>query len=210
VSQAVPAPPRGYLPVDGGPAAQGGHAANGAPGAAGGLAANGAPAAGGGSMGYAQPYQLGSRGPIYQLPGTMVTAVRLMYAGAIYTLIYAIGLAKVVRSALNHPASDIPPAHVGSAGVAGLVVLVSLVEIAAWLWIARACRNGRSWARITGTVLFAIHTLSTLALLGNSRPGIGLAKLLDVIGWLIACSAVVFLWRRPSRAFFSSRASISR
>jgi hypothetical protein len=159
-------------------------------------------------MGYAQPYQLGSRGPIYQLPGTMVTAVRLMYAGAVYTLIYAIGLAKVVRSALDHPAVG-TPAHTGLGAVAVLVVLVSLIEIAAWLWIARACRNGRSWARVTGTVLFAIHTLSTIALLGNSRPDIGLAKLLDVIGWLIACGAVVFLWRRPSSAFFSSRASIS-
>jgi serine/threonine protein kinase len=203
-SQAQPAPPRCYLPVDGGPAGGGGPPAGG-----GGPAGNGGPPAGGGSMGYAQPYRLGSRGPVYQLPGTMVTAVRLMYAGAIYTLIYAIGLAAVVRSALDHPASDIPPAHVGSGGVAGLVVLVSLIEIAVWLWIARACRNGRSWARVTGTVLFAIHTLSTIALLGNSRPGIGLAKVLDVIGWLIACGAVVFLWRRPSSTFFRSRASIN-
>jgi serine/threonine protein kinase len=201
-SQAQPAPPRGYLPVDSGPAGNGGPAGFGG-------AANSGPAAGG-SMGYAQPYQLGSRGPVYQLPGTMVTAVRLMYAGAIYTLIYAIGLAKVVRSALDHPASNIPPAHVGSGGVAGIVVLVSLIEIGVWLWIARACRNGRGWARITGTVLFAIHTLSTIALLGNARPGIGLAKVLDVIGWLIACGAVVFLWRRPSSAFFSSRPSIRR
>ena len=94
--------------------------------------------------------------------------------------------------------------------MAVLVVLVSLIEIAVWLWIARACKNGRNWARVTGTVLFAIHTLSTIALIGNSHPGIGLAKLLDIIGWLIACGAVVFLWQRPSSAFFSSRASISR
>ena len=195
--QAQPAAPRGYLPVDGGPGGRGGSPAN------------GGPPAGGGSMGYAQPYQLGSRGPIYQLPGTMVTAVRLMYAGAVFTLIYAIGLAAVVRSVLNHPAVG-TPAHTGLGAVAVLVVLVSLIEIAVWLWIARACKNGRSWARIAGTVLFAIHTLSTIALLGNSRPGIGLAKLLDIIGWLIACGAVVFLWQRPSSAFFSSRASISR
>jgi hypothetical protein len=160
-------------------------------------------------MGYAQPYQLGSRGPIHQLPSTMVTAVRLMYAGAAYTLIYTIGLVAVVRSVLNHPAAG-TAAHTGLGAVAGTVVLLSLIEIAVWLWIARACSNGRSWARVTGTVLFAVHTLSTIALLGNSRPGIGLAKLLDVIGWLIACGAVVFLWRRPSSAFFSSRASISR
>jgi serine/threonine protein kinase len=195
--QAQPAAPRGYLPVDGGPGGRGGSPAN------------GGPPAGGGSMGYAQPYQLGSRGPIYQLPGTMVTAVRLMYAGAVFTLIYAIGLAAVVRSVLNHPAVG-TPAHTGLGAVAVLVVLVSLIEIAVWLWIARACKNGRNWARVTGTVLFAIHTLSTIALIGNSHPGIGLAKLLDIIGWLIACGAVVFLWQRPSSAFFSSRASISR
>jgi hypothetical protein len=160
-------------------------------------------------MGYAQPYRLGSRGPIYQLPSTMVTAVRLMYAGAVYTLIYAIGLAKVYRSVFNQPAVG-TAAHTGPAAVAVPVVLLSLIEIAVWLWIARACKKGRNWARVTGTVLFAIHTVSTIALFGNTYPGIGLAKLLDVIGWLIACGAVVFLWQRPSSAFFSSRASISR
>jgi len=196
-SRAQPAPPRGYLPVDGGVPVSGWPAAS------------GGPAAGGGSMGYAQPYQLGSRGPIYQLPGTMVAAVRLMYAGAIFTLIYSIGLTMVVRYLLKHPAVG-TTAHTGLATVVVLVVLLSLIEIAVWLWIARGCKNGRNWARVTGTVLFAIHTLSTLALLGNSRPGIGLAKLLDVIGWLIACAAVVFLWQRPSGAFFSSRASIGR
>ena len=157
-------------------------------------------------MGYPPPYQLGSRGAIYQLPRSMVTAVRLMYAGAAYALIYAIGFLMVVSSMLkNHPAS-----HTSLAAVAVLVILLSLIEIAVWLWIARACRNGRSWARVTGTVLFGIHTLSALAVLGNTHPGIERARLLTVISWLIACGAVVFLWRRPSSAFFSSRTSIDR
>jgi serine/threonine protein kinase len=181
-SQVPPAPPRGYLPADGGPAASGG------------------------PVGYPPPYQLGSRGAIYQLPRTMVTAVRLMYAGAAYALIYAIGFLMVVSSILkNHPAS-----HTSLAAVAVLVILLSLIEIAVWLWIARACRNGRSWARVTGTVLFGIHTLSALAVLGNAHPGIGGARLLTVISWLIACGAVVFLWQGPSSAFFRARAAISR
>jgi hypothetical protein len=184
-SQVPPAPPRGYLPAD---------------------PADGGPAASGGPVGYPPPYQLGSRGAIYQLPRTMVTAVRLMYAGAAYALIYAIGFLMVVSSSLKkHPAS-----HTSLAAVAVLVILLSLVEIAVWLWIARACRNGRSWARVTGTVLFGIHTLSALAVLGNTHPGIGGARLLTVISWLIACGAVVFLWQRPSSAFFRARAAINR
>jgi hypothetical protein len=181
-SQVPPAPPRGYLPADGGPAASGG------------------------PMGYPPPYQLGSRGAIYQLPGTMVTAVRLMYAGAAYALIYAIGFLMVVSSVLKNE----PATHTSLGGVAAAVILLSLIEIAVWLWIARACQNGRRWARVTGTVLFGIHTLSVLAVLGNTHPGIGRARLLSVISWLIACGAVVFLWQRPSNAFFRARAAINR
>jgi hypothetical protein len=136
----------------------------------------------------------------------MVAAVRLMYAGAAYALIYAIGFLTVVRSVLkNEPAS-----HTSLAGVVAAVILLSLIEIAVWLWIARACQNGRSWARVTGTVLFGIHTLSALAVLSNDHPGIGRARLLTVISWLIACGAVVFLWQRPSNAFFRARAAINR
>ena len=59
---------------------------------------------------------------------------------------------------------------------------------------------------MAGTVLFGLHTLGFLAVLGNSHPGIGPAKLLTAIGWLIGCGAVVFLWQRPSGAFFSTAA----
>jgi len=181
-SQVSPAPPRGYLPAGGGAAASGG------------------------PVGYPPPYRLGSRGAIYQLPGTMVAAVRLMYAGAAYALIYAIGFLLVVNSILkNEPAN-----HTSVGGVAAAVILLSLIEIAVWLWIARACRNGRSWARVTGTVLFGIHTLSALAVLGSTHPGLGRARLLTIISWLIACGAVVFLWQRPSSAFFRARAAINR
>jgi hypothetical protein len=81
-------------------------------------------------------------------------------------------------------------------------VVLSLIEIALWLGIARACRRGQSWARVTGTVLFGLHTLGFLGILANAHPGIGLTKALTTVSWLIACGAVVFLWKRPSSAFF--------
>src|SRR6185437_13615057 len=41
--------------------------------------------------GYPQPYRAQARGAAVPLPASMVTAVRLMYAGAAYALIWAIG-----------------------------------------------------------------------------------------------------------------------
>jgi hypothetical protein len=85
-----------------------------------------------------------------------------------------------------------------------LTVLVSLIEIALWLGIARACRNGRRGARVAGTILFGVHTLGFLGVLVDSHPGIGLTKVLTTLSWLIACGAVVFLWQRPSSSFFQA------
>ena len=186
-SQPQPPPPRGYLPASGGPSA--------GPGAG----APNAGSAGAGSIGYPQAYQPGTRGAIYALPRSMATAVRLMYAGAAYSLIYAIGFVTVVSGYIkNHPYST--EAHTGLGGYVILTVLLSLVEIALWLSIARACKNRRNGARITGTVLFSIHTLGTIGVLSHS--GFATAKVLTVISWLIACGAVVFLWQRSSSEYF--------
>ena len=190
-SQALPPPPRGYLPVNGGAPGYGGPAASADP------------------MSYPQSYQPGSRGAIYALPGSVVNAVRLMYAGAAYALIYAIGVVAAAGSIIkNHPNDTV--ARSGLGVVVVVTIFLSLIEIALWLAIARACKNRRNGARVTGTVLFGIHTLGLLAVLGHSYPGIGVTKVLTSISWLIACGAVVFLWQRPSSAFFRAPTSIGR
>ena len=47
-----------------------------------------------------------------------------------------------------------------------MVIVSGLVAIALWLWMARATRQGRNWARILSTVLFG---LATLELIGVCR-----------------------------------------
>jgi hypothetical protein len=193
-SQGYP-PPQGYAPAGG----------NGAQVAAppyapprgypsGGYQANGAPA------GYPQPYRPGTAKP--QLPGTVVTAVRLMYAGAAYALVWAIGVitvwAGIVR---NHPV-DITGGDHRLAGAATFAVLLAIAQIALWLGIARACRRGRNGARVAGTVLFGVYTLGVLGTVASTQAGLGPAKVLSLIGWLIGFGAVVALWQRLSTAFF--------
>jgi serine/threonine kinase PknH len=160
-------------------------------------------------VGYPQPYQVG-RAPLGPLPGSMRNAIGLMYAGAAYTLVYAVGVVVVAGAIISKHPDATTRAGSGLGGVVALTVLLSLIEIALWLGIARACRNGRSGARVTGTALFGVHTLGFLIVLADSHPGIGLTKVLTTLSWLIACGAVVFLWQRPSSAFFKVAAASGR
>jgi len=175
------AQPRGYQPGNGVPAAQ--------------------------QAGYLRPSRMASRGGTAPLPPSMVTAVRLMYAGAAYALVWAIGTIAVAASIVRqHPVVD----DHRLSGAVTLAILVGAAEIALWLGIARACRRGSSGARVAGTVLFALHTVGVLGVLGSSQAGLGPAKALTLIGWLIGLGAVVALWQRPSSAFFSARSLADR
>jgi hypothetical protein len=144
------------------------------------------------------------------LPASVRRAIGLMYAGAAAALVYAIGVV-IVASAIiaKHPgatAARVSSGQLTVGGVAILAAVAALIEIALWLGIARACRNGRSGARVAGTVLFGLHTIGLLAVLGSKHPGLGLTKILTLLSWSIACGAVVYLWQRPSSAFFTKAA----
>jgi hypothetical protein len=132
----------------------------------------------------------------------MRKAIGLMYAGAAYALVEAIGVIVVASAIISKRPVQATAGQVTVGGVVALTVVLSVIEIALWLGIARACRAGRSWARVAGTVLFGLHTLGFLGVLVNPHSGLGPTKVLTTLSWLIACGAVVFLWQRPSSAFF--------
>ena len=176
--------PRGYQPGNGVPASQ--------------------------PAGYPQPHRTGSPGATVPLPASMVTAVRLMYAGAAFALIWAIGVIVVSASIVKHyPLAGESGDH-RLAGAATLAILLCAADIALWLGIARACRRGSSGARVAGTVLFAVHTVGVLGVVTSSQAGLGPAKVLTLIGWLIALGAVMALWQPPSSAFFTARRPAGR
>ena len=176
--------PRGYIPGNGVPVAQ--------------------------PAGYPQPYGTGSPGATVPLPASMVTAVRLMYAGAAFALIWAIGVIVVSASIVKHYPVASESADHRLAGAVTLAILLCAAEIALWLGIARACQRGSRGARVAGTVLFAVHTVGVLGVVTSSQAGLGPAKVLTLIGWLIALGAVMALWQPPSSAFFTAQASPNR
>jgi serine/threonine protein kinase len=160
--------------------------------------------------GYPQPYRTGTPGSAVPLPASMVTAVRLMYAGAAYAVIWAIGVIAVSASIVKHYPYVSASGDHRLAGAITLAILLCAADIALWLGIARACRRGSGGARVAGTVLFAVHTVGVLGVATSSQAGLGPAKVLTLIGWLIGLGAVLALWQRPSSAFITAQASLNR
>src|ERR1017187_5292919 len=146
------------------------------------------------------------------VPAPVLTAVKLMYAGAaVSTVELIIGLALIIvdiKAAargrfLGHSltAPQMRPL------IITLWIVFSLVAIALWLWVARANGQGRNWARILSTVLFGLATLQLRGVFRTPviRVGVGVTVFgptFPVLTWLVGLAAVWLLWRPASSAFF--------
>ena len=135
-------------------------------------------------------------------PAPVLDAVKLMYGGAVGTVVqliialFYVGDIKAYHLTVGaHPLttaqlSDWRPL------IVTLVIAFGLVLIALWLWLARAVGQGRNWARILSTVLFGLATLQLIGL--HSAAQVFWAMLT----WLTGLAAVWQLWRPASRVFF--------
>lgn len=140
-------------------------------------------------------------------PRSVRIAVLLMYAGAAVT---AIGLVlsvvaiatgdRVLRA--SHPNATVAQLHATKSALIILAVASAVIEIAAWLLLARANRLGLRWARIVATVLFGLNTVNLAAhLRGAATVG---NTIYSAAIWLIGLAVIVFLWLRESGAYFAS------
>ena len=157
-----------------------------------------------------QPYPAGGQLPQLDeppVPRQVENAVKAMYAGAAATIVGVVIEMLTVnstRNALERGNRHLTARQLSADEhllVIGFVV-TGLVAVAAWILIARACRNGRNGARITGTVLFGLATLDTLV--SAAAPEAVAVKACWPVIWLAGLIAVIFLWQRPSTAFFKA------
>ena len=144
---------------------------------------------------------------------TVQAAVRLMYAGA---AVSAAGL--IIGSALL--IVDVQAAVRGQflgrslAAQQPLVITASmafgLAIVCLWLWMARANGQGRNWARIVSTVLFAAATLQLRGAFtqpaSHAGPGVTVLYYGGILpfaaAWLAGAAAAWLLWHPASTAFF--------
>jgi hypothetical protein len=81
------------------------------------------------------------------------------------------------------------------------VMAFGIAMIGGWLWMARAVGQGRNWARILCTVLFALATLELTANHGAAQV------LWAMPTWLTGAAAVWLLWRPASGSYFKTSGS---
>ena len=159
-------------------------------------------------------------------PAQVLTAVKLMYAGAaisIAIVITELALIPAIKAALRAAHPSLTAAQVRSVNVLlTLEIVFGLVVVALWLWMARANGHGRNWARILATVLVGLATLEAIRAgtyyrggylahftvgghgysVIHSVFGATVGVIVPVLWWLIGLMAVWLLWRPASRAFF--------
>jgi hypothetical protein len=160
-----------------------------------------------------QPYPTSGQEPEPQrppMPSSVVAAVRLMYAGAALSLIgLVVGLATIgnVRSAIvtagDKAHKHYTPTQIHDLEVASVAIAVvsAVIAIGLWLWMARASSAGHNYARIVGSVLFALDTLFTLV--NVARPHASLSLVFGLLVWLVGLGAVIMLWRKDSGPYFT-------
>jgi uncharacterized BrkB/YihY/UPF0761 family membrane protein len=129
-----------------------------------------------------------------------------MYAGAVLTAVGLVISVIAVAADSNslrasHPHATAAQLHATQNFLITIAVVSGIVEIGAWLFMARANRGGLKWARIGASALFALSTWSFVShLFGAITIGnISYSALM----WLVGLAAVFFLWQKESSAYFS-------
>lgn len=174
-----------------------------------------------------QPAKPGRTGPadlagLPAPPAPVHRAARLMQAGAvvstlslIFTVIGSFSLKHNMMTANAQKLQDhqITASQISSTAT-GLIVytiLIGLVSIGLWLWMARMNEAGRRWARITASVFFALWSLYTYSVIGELHGGVTVTATLIVslililALWVIGAATVFYLWRPASTAYFKAQ-----
>jgi hypothetical protein len=150
---------------------------------------------------------------------TVRAAVKLMYAGAavstVNLILFLVLIAdiKAYHAILGHHLTAAQVSQLNTLAIA-IPIVLDLVPIALWLWMARETGRGRNWARSLSTVLFGLATLTLTSVFPqpvinisfvptvhiSSVPALG--AIVPVLTWLAGAAAVWLLWRPASTPFF--------
>lgn len=140
------------------------------------------------------------------VPQSVSRAAQVMYVGAAASLVGIVIdllMRHSIRTAIAQHDTKLTATQVTDTYHAelGVLIVFGLIGVGLWLWIARSCLAGKSWARVTGTVFFGLDTVAVLLGVSVASSG-GLTRIYGIVVWLIGLVAVILLWRRSSAEFF--------
>jgi len=180
-SSGAPVPPAPPAPPQGQPGGAYPGAAAGYPGQP--AAYPGQPGATAGYPG--QPYDAAPAAPTTR-PRQVVTACVLAW------VIAGLGVVGLISAMVLMSQYGIDGAVIAGSVLIPIVVIIGLAVFAVFTW------QGKGWARIALTVMFAINTLSGLANIGNGAPQ-------GILGVILSIGAIVMLWLPVTNAWFAAK-----
>jgi hypothetical protein len=151
-------------------------------------------------------------------PPPIATAVKLMYAGAVLSLIGLIvtllslsSLKTELRDEIAESNPDFTTQDLDSLYqvTVGVAVVFGLVGTALWLWMAWKNGQGRGWARVVATVLGGLNLVSSILTIA-AGASLTVSEILTVINLILAIVILFLLWRRDSSAFYVESSSRRR
>jgi hypothetical protein len=158
------------------------------------------------------PTEQGSAPAAVPQPSSIATAVKLMYAGAALSLVSLIiglvslgGLKDEIADSVRETDPQATQSVIDAAYAAslGFIFVMGLVGIVLWLWMAWKNGQGRSWARVTATVLGVLNAL--MMLLSLTQPGATAVSIgSGLLSLVLAVAILVFLWKSESSRYYEA------
>jgi predicted Ser/Thr protein kinase/NADH:ubiquinone oxidoreductase subunit K len=140
-------------------------------------------------------------------PRSMVSAVRLMYAGsalAAFSILTAVATTPALRALIRqrYPAAGYGALSTAATATLSVTIAGALISAGLWLVMARRTRRGRPGVRMVSTILFVIDSLTVLSThtQGLLTPS---TWIISVAEWAVGLAVIVFLWDRRSTAYLA-------
>jgi tryptophan-rich sensory protein len=165
----------------------------------------------------AEPVQAGSAshpsrpGGVAQ-PSSVRLAVRLMWAGAALTVLSlvvtlaSLGAAKEdIEERLRRDDPSVSQSTIDAAFAIGVgsALIVSVIGVGTWLWMAWKNGQGRSWARVVATVLAGFNVLFAPLVFVQDTPSV--SRVFSIVNVVLAIVILVLIWRKDATEFYADR-----
>lgn len=143
-------------------------------------------------------------------PRTVVTAVRLMYLGAVAqvgVLITTLVTASSIRASAVHHYPQYAAQVTKLINFDIKVDMVTLpIAILLWLWVAWGNGRGSQWGRLAAIILAFVYTMAMAMELAQGTATVApAAMIVSAIAWALGVVAVVFIFQRQSWPYYERR-----
>jgi Ca2+/Na+ antiporter len=137
----------------------------------------------------------------------MKVGAGLSLVGLLFTFVMRGALRDAVEKASANSATHLTATQIDAAVAFafGAAIVSGLVGAGLWWWMASANGQGKKWARLVATVLFALNLLGFLGSLVQAQPVA--SRLWALLLVLLGGYVIVLLYKKQSTAYYDAQSA---